>query len=141
VEWRELTVTTALQDYLDWPGAQQVFRVVRRVVTKRTGEVRWETVYGVTSLRPTQITAVQLLRVLRQHWHIENRSHWVRDVTFGEDACQVRSGSLPQVMAALRNTVIGLLRQTGASNLAAARRYYAANPAAALALLGITVDN
>ena len=141
MEWRELTVTPALQDYLDWPGAQQVFRVVRRVVIKRTGEVRRETVYGVTSLRPTQLTAAQLLRVLRQHWHIENRSHWVRDVTFGEDASQVRSGSLPQVMAALRNTVIGLLRQTGAPNLAAARRYYAANPAAALALLGILVEN
>jgi hypothetical protein len=118
-----------------------VFRVVRRVVTKRTGEVRWETVYGVTSLRPTQITAAQLLRVLRQHWHIENCSHWVRDVTFGEDASQVRSGSIPQVMAAVRNTVIGLLRQTGTANLVAARRYYAANPAAALALLGVTIEN
>ena len=134
-------MTTALQDYLNWPGAQQVFRVERRVVTKRTGEVRRETVYGVTSLPPTQITAAQLLNVLRQHWHIENRSHWVRDVTFREDASRVRSGSLPQVMAALRNTVIGLLRQTGAPNLAAARRYYAANPAAALALLGLAIKN
>ena len=141
MEWRELTLTTALQDYLDWPGAQQVFRVVRRVVTKRTGEVRRETVYGVTSLGPTQVTAAELLCILRQHWHIETRSHWVRDVTFGEDASQVHVGSIPQVMAALRNTVIGLLRQTGAPNLAAARRYYAANPAAALALLGITVEN
>ena len=134
-------MTTALQGYLDWPGAQQVFRIARRVVTKRTGEVRRETVYGVTSLGPTQITAAQLLRVVRQHWHIENRSHWVRDVSFGEDASPVRRGSLPQIMAALRNTVIGLLRLTGAPNLAAARRYYAANPAAALALLGITTDN
>jgi hypothetical protein len=134
-------MTTALQDYVDWPGAQQVFRLVRRVVTKRTGEVRHETVYGVTSLGPTQATAAQVLRLVREHWHIENRSHWVRDVTFGEDSSQVRSGSLPQVMAALRNTIIGLLRQTGAPNLAAARRYYAANPAAALALLGITIEN
>jgi hypothetical protein len=134
-------MTTALEDYLDWPGAQQVFRLSRRVVTKRTGEVRRETVYGITSLGPGQITAAQLLGLVREHWHIENRSHWVRDVTFGEDASQVRSGSLPQLMAALRNTVIGLLRQTGATNLAAARRYYAANPAAALALLGILVEN
>jgi hypothetical protein len=134
-------MTTALEDYVDWPGAQQVFRLSRRVVTKRTGEVRRETVYGITSLGPGQITAAQLLGLVRAHWHIENRSHWVRDVTFGEDASQVRSGSLPQLMAALRNTVIGLLRQTGATNLAAARRYYAANPAAALALLGILVEN
>jgi hypothetical protein len=141
VEWRELTATTALHGYLDWPGAHQVFRLNRRVVTKRTGEVRAETVYGVTSLGPTQGTAAQLLRLVRQHWHIENRAHWVRDVTFREDASLVRSGSVPQVMAALRNTVIGLLRQTGARNLAAARRYYAANPGAALALLGITGEN
>ncbi len=134
-------MTTALADYLDWPGAQQVFRVVRRVVRKRTGEVRAETVYGITSLRPTQVTAAQLLGLVRAHWHIENRSHWVRDVTFGEDASQVHAGSLPQLMAALRNTVIGLVRQTGAANLAAARRYYAANPAAALALLGLSTEN
>ena len=134
-------MTTAPADYLDWPGAQQVFRVVRRVISKRTGEVRHETVYGITSLAPSQVTADQLLRIGREHWHIENRSHWVRDVTFGEDASPVHAGSLPQVMAALRNTVIGLLRLTGAPNLAAARRYYAANPAAALALLGIIVEN
>jgi predicted transposase YbfD/YdcC len=111
------------------------------VVTQKTGEVRAETVYGVTSLAPPRGTAAQVLRAERQHWHIENRSHWVRDVTFGEDASQVRTGSIPQVMAALRNTVIGLLRLTGAPNLAAARRYYAANPGAALALLGIQRDN
>lgn len=134
-------MTTAPADYLDWPGAQQVFRVVRRVISKRTGEVRHETVYGITSLAPSQVTADQLLRIGREHWHIENRSHWVRDVTFGEDASPMHAGSLPQVMAALRNTVIGLLRLTGAPNLAAARRYYAANPAAALALLGIIVEN
>ena len=111
------------------------------MVTKKTGEVREETVYGVTSLAPPRGTAAQVLRAERHHWHIENRSHWVRDVTFGEDASQVRTGSIPQVMAALRNTVIGLLRLTGAPNLAAARRYYAANPGAALALLGIQRDN
>ena len=62
-------------------------------------------------------------------------------MTFGEHASQVRCGSLPQVLAALRNPVIGLLRLTGATNLAAARRYYAANPAAALALVGISGEN
>ncbi len=118
-----------------------MFRVVRRVISKRTGEVRAETVYGITSLAPSQVTAAQLLGLVRAHWCIENRSHWVRDVTFGEDASQVHAGSLPQIMAALRNTVIGLLRQTGAANLAAARRYYAANPAGALDLLGIATEN
>jgi hypothetical protein len=134
-------LTTALAGYLDWPGAQQVFRLRRRVVSKKTGVVREETIYGVTSLGSTRATAAQVLHVGRRHWHIENRSHWVRDVTFGEDASQVRTGSIPHVMAALRNTVIGLLRLTGAPNLAAARRYYAANPGTALALVGIAWEN
>jgi predicted transposase YbfD/YdcC len=134
-------VSTALQGYLDWPGAQQVFRVTRRVVSKRTGVIRDEVVYGVTSLAPAQASAPQLLQVLRQHWHIENRSHWVRDVTFGEDASHVRCGSIPQVMAALRNTIISVLRRAGATNLATARRRCAARPAEALALLGISVEN
>ena len=134
-------MSTALQDYLDWPGSQQVFRVTRRVVSKRTGVVRDEVVYGVTSLRPSQATAGRVRQLLRQHWHLENRSHWVRDVTFGEDASPVRCGSIPQGMAALRNTVISLLRLAGATNLATARRRYAAPPAEALALLGLSIEN
>lgn len=58
-------------------------------------------------------------------------------MTYGEDHSQVRSGSLPQVMAAVRNTAIGLLRWAGHANIAAATRYYAARPREALALLGI----
>lgn len=76
---------------------------------------------------------------MRGHWHIENRSHGVRDVTFDEDRSQVRSGSLPQVLAALRNTVLGLMRQAGETNIAAACRRFAAQPWEALALLGITL--
>jgi hypothetical protein len=130
-----------LNDYLRWPGVQQVFRVERRIVDRRTGVVQEETVYGVTSLPPERASAAVLLRIVRQHWHIEDRSHWVRDVTFDEDRSQVRTGSIPQVLAALRNLVIGLMRVAGATNIAAATRYYAARPAEALALLGITVEN
>ena len=78
--------------------------------------------------------------VTRDHWCIENRSHWVRDVTFDEDRSQVRCGATPQVMAALRNTAIGLLRLHGEPNIAAASRRLAAQPHLALALLGITAD-
>ncbi len=72
-----------------------------------------------------------------RHWHIENKSHYVRDVTFDEDRSQVRCGSIPQVLAAIRNTCIGLMRNSGYKNIAAACRYHAAQPHAALALLGI----
>jgi len=126
-----------LQGYLDWPGAQQVVRIERQRTHRRTGKVEEEVVYGVTSLRSARADAALLLRLVRQHWHIENRSHWVRDVTFDEDRSQVRIGSIPEVMAALRNLAIGILRTTGATNIAAAGRYYAARPHEALTLIGI----
>jgi len=126
-----------LRDYLDWPGAEQVVRIERRRTQRRTGKVEEEVVYGVTSLRAERADAAALLGLVRHHWHIENRSHWVRDVTFDEDRSQVRIGSIPEVMAALRNLAIGIQRRAGATNIAAAGRYYAAHPAQALALIGI----
>ena len=104
---------------------------------KKSGKERQEVAYGITSLPPQLAGPPQLLRLTRGQWLIENRSHWVRDVTYGEDHSQVRSGSLPQVMAAVRNTAIGLLRWAGHANIAAATRYYAAQPREALALLGV----
>ena len=116
-------------------------RIERRIVQVRTGVLRAEVVYGLTSLPPARASAVDLLGYNRAHWHIENRSHWVRDVTFDEDRSQVRVGSIPQVMAALRNTAIGLLRLAGATNLAAACRRNAAQPWEALSLLGLSPPN
>jgi predicted transposase YbfD/YdcC len=141
IERRRLTVSSALAGYSDWPGLRQVFRLERSTILTASGELRGETVYGVTSLGSRRANPARLLPLTRQHWRIENRSHWVRDVTFGEDHSQVRRGSTPQVMAALRNTAIGLLRAHGATNIAAACRQYAAQPAATLALLGILTDN
>ena len=74
---------------------------------------------------------------MRGHWHIENKSHFVRDTTFDEDRSQTRGGSIPQVLAALCNACIGLMRVGGHKNIAAACRFYAAQPQAALTLLGI----
>ncbi len=59
----------------------------------------------------------------------------MRDETFGEDACQTRTGFAPQVRAACLNLVIALLRRTGATNLAAALRTYAGRPARAVQLV------
>ena len=141
IERRCLTVRALLPGDCDWPGARQVFVIERHVTVKKTGKERHERVYGVTSLAPERARAHDFLRLLRGHWHIENRTHWVRDVTFDEDRSPVRTGAIPQVMAALRNTVLGLLRRTGAPNIAAACRHYAAQPWEALALLGLTPKN
>lgn len=141
IEQRNITTSEALVGYSDWPGLAQVFELGRYVITQKTGEERVEVVYGVTSLRPERVTPGQLLALVRGHWHIENKSHWVRDVTFDEDRSQVRCGNIPHVMAALRNTAIGLLRWAGYTNIAAACRRLAAQPAQALALIGIELEN
>lgn len=138
VEERRLSASTALRDYLQWPGHAQVLEMHRQVTEKRTGRTRQEVVYGITSLAPERATAAQLLQLWREHWHIENRLHWVRDVTFDEDRSQIRAGHAPQVMAALRNVAISVLRLCGAENIAAACRRYAARPALALAAVGIS---
>ena len=125
---------------LDYSLAQ-VFEVGRHVIIQKTGQERAEVVYGVTSLTSDRATPGRVLDLVRGHWHIENKLHWVRDVTFDEDRSQVRCGSIPQVMAALRNTAIGLLRWAGHTNIAAACRRLAAQPAQALALIGIAFEN
>ena len=141
IEQRNLTTSEALVGYSDWPGLAQVFELGRHVIIQKTGEERVEVVYGVTSLRPERATPGRLLGLVRGHWQIENKSHWVRDVTFDEDRSQVRCGNIPQVMAALRNTAIGLLRWAGHTNIAAACRRLAAQPVQALALIGIALEN
>lgn len=140
LERRRLVARALVPGDSDWPGARQIFRIERRRLTQKTGEIETEVTYGITSLATDAASPRQVLTLLRGHWHIENKAHWVRDVTFDEDRSQVRTGAIPQVMAALRATAIGLLRATGATNIAAATRYYAARPSEALTLLGIA-DN
>lgn len=133
-ETRRLWASTALAGYSDWPGARQVCKVEREV--ERRGAVTREVRYLVTSLGPGTGPA-ELLRLARGHWGIENRLHRVRDATLGEDASHVRSGAAPQVLAALRNAALALLRAAGHANVAAALRHYGWQPGAALALLDL----
>jgi predicted transposase YbfD/YdcC len=140
IETRTLIASTALVGYSDWPGLQQVFRLEHTVRSKKTGVQHHETTYGVTSLSQPRADARRLLLPTRGHWRVE-AGHWIRDVTFDEDRSQVRCGHIPQVMAALRNTTITVLRCAGESNIAAACRRLAAQPTAALALIGIRADN
>jgi len=141
IEQRGLQPSTVLAGYREWPGLAQVLQVKRQGILPKTGEVREEGVAGGTSLAPERADARRLLALVRGHWQIEHRSHWVRAVTFAEDRSQVRCGSIPQGMAALRNTVSGLMHWAGYSNIAAACRRFAAQPALALALIGIEPEN
>jgi predicted transposase YbfD/YdcC len=136
VESRRLRATDLLNDYLDWPGVAQACQVEREV--KRQGhEPSREVAYAITSAPRDQADAATLLSWWRGHWGIENRSHYVRDVTMGEDASRVKTGSAPQVLAAFRNAAIGWLRTRGADNIAAALRRNAARVPDLFKALGI----
>ena len=103
-----------------------------------------ERAYAITSLTQERADAARLLDIWRGHWGIENRLHWVRDVVFGEDQSQVRTGSAPQLLAALRNLVIGvigMLRLQGVKNIAAALRHYGWKPWETLTLIGLLPNN
>ncbi len=94
--------------------------------------------YAISSLPATDADARRLLSLSRGHWGIENRLHWVRDVTFDEDRSQVRTGAAPQVLAGLRNLVISLVRRAGHSNVAAALRRHNAHLSEAFDMMGFT---
>jgi predicted transposase YbfD/YdcC len=134
-ERRTLKATTALNEYLDWPGIAQVGRVESEVV--KDGKTTHETRYFITSASRALAGAGQLLKWARGHWSIENRSHYVRDVTMGEDSSRIRKGSGPQVIAALRNATIGFLRTMGVTNIAEALRRNASQVGPLFAKLGI----
>ena len=132
VELRKIETLAELPPYLSWPGLAQVCRLERR--RTRNGITSIETVCAITSLDRREASAARLLRIARQHWHIENRLHYVRDVSLGEDACRVRSGSAPQLLAGLRNAVIHLIRRTGEKYIPRVMQRFAAKPLEALAL-------
>ena len=137
IETRAIAVSDAMHGLSNWPGLHQVMKLERTVINKTTGEIREESVYGVTSLSPPRARPDQLNDLWRGHWTIENKLHWVRDVTFDEDRSQVRCGNAPQIMAAFRNLAISALRLRNVTNIAAALRRYAAQPALAFTAIGI----
>jgi predicted transposase YbfD/YdcC len=120
---------------IGFPHARQALQVTRRTRRARTARWRTETVYAVTDLNLDQATPAGLADAIRAHWGIENRLHWVRDVTFAEDLSQVRTGNAPAVMATLRNLAISIHRLAGADNIAAASRHVSRHPARALRLI------
>lgn len=132
-ERRTLERTGTLTVRQQWLGLAQGFRL-RREIT-RAGKTTVEVVHGITSLPPERFTASRLLALTREHWTIENQLHYCRDVTLGEDACRVRTGHTPQVLAACRNTALNLLHRVMGSNCAAKIRRLAARPLEAFNLL------
>lgn len=119
---------------IDFPGAQQVFRITRYTGGLDGQRTRKEVVHGITNLTAAQADASPLAGLVQGHWSIENSVHYVRDVTYHEDACRARTGNAPAVLAAIRNAVTTALRLAGAVSIAAARRATTLNPYAVIEL-------
>jgi predicted transposase YbfD/YdcC len=134
-ERRRLQTSTRLAGHADWPGLAQVCRLDR--TTWRKGIETHEVAYAITSAPRSLATAADLLAWWRGHWGIENQLHWVRDVQFGEDACRISTGNAPQVLSALRNAAISLLRSLGHTHIAQTLRENACRVDRLLARLGI----
>jgi len=135
LEVRILTTSSQLNDFLDWPFLQQVFQLQRTITTSKTGKTHKETVYGITSLSAELASPAQLLDMLRSYWQIENRLHYPRDVTLHEDQTRFKNKSAAHNMAIINNLVLSLLAKSEFPFVPSARRFFAAYPNHALALL------
>lgn len=135
IEKRTLEATQISTAGQKWKGLKQGLRITRERTVR--GKKTVEVVYGITSLSMKRASAATLLAILREHWQIENGLHYVRDVTLGEDACRVRSGAGPQVLAALRNAVIHLLTEVDAKSRPEPIEILQLHPEDAARLIGI----
>ncbi len=137
IETRRIQVSQSLKGYILFPYAEQVFRIERTVHTTQGAFIRQETVYGITSLAAARAGAAEILDLNRRHWEIENRLHWVRDVTFDEDRSNIRTKEGPRTMATLRNLAISLFRLRQYPNMARALRQNSWNASRSLELIGL----
>lgn len=142
LETREIWTSTELNGYIDFPHVGQVF-CIRRTTTDLAGNVVkgrksiTDVVYGLTSLTPLKGSPETVLAHNRSHWHVENRLHYVRDMTYDEDRSQVRKRNGPHAMATIRNVAISLLRLAGVQNIAVATRHLGRQAQRPLRLLGL----
>jgi len=141
IEQRFLIASTELNDFLirDWPGIGQVFRLRRRF--HHRFKCTQQIVYGFTSLTPQQASPQRLLELIRDHWAIENKLHYRRDVTLREDACQVRKGQAPRTLAILNSFLLAVFDWLDVSNVASQMRVFAAQPSLALRLFMGSLEN
>jgi predicted transposase YbfD/YdcC len=137
LEIRQIWTSTEINDYIGFPHCGQVVCIQRYREELKSGKIHTETIYGITSLSKNEADGDRILALARGHWGIENKSHYVRDVTFDEDRSKVRTKSGPRIMATLRNLAISMLRLIGYSNIAKATREMMFKPHLVLNLIGV----
>lgn len=138
LEKRTIQTSSMLNDYQDWPGLGQVYRLERRFDWTRQGKVfksSCEIEYGITSLPNAAASPAQVLLYRRKHWGVETGLHYRRDVTFREDSTRMTIGAAGRILATVNNLVIGLLKRARHDNAAKARRYYDGHITEAFGLL------
>ena len=118
-----------------WEGIEQVFRLERTARLLKTNQTRHEVVYWLSSLSMRQAPPQRMLSFVRDHWAIENKLHYRRDGSLGEDVCQTRTGPVPSLLAQFNSAVLSLMDRVGVSNVARQMRYFDAHPEQALALM------
>ncbi len=143
IEKRSIQTSAMLNDYVDWPGLGQVYRLERSFTRRRAGKViktSHEVEYGITSLTREEASPKRVLEVRRQHWLVETGLHYRRDVTFREDATRMTKGAAGRILATVHNLVLALIKRAGFHNAAQACRWFAGHLDQAFALL-ITVNS
>jgi predicted transposase YbfD/YdcC len=140
LETRTLISGAAHIEDVDWPGVAQVMRRECERIELKTGKVTREVSYGLTSLRVEQANAATLERLWRGHWTIENRVHYVRDVSFGEDAGHAAEGNTAHALASVRNALLYLFRRAGWRFVPDALAHYGASVRRALTLVGLNIS-
>jgi predicted transposase YbfD/YdcC len=129
LEHRHILCSPELNDWFAnrWAGVGQVFRLQRTSTLLKTGKVRRQTVYGISNLSLSQAPPQRMLTLNRGHWGIENRLHWRRDVTLGEDGCQTRTGTAPSILACLNSALLSLMDRLDVHNVARQARFFDAH--------------
>lgn len=137
LEHRRIICSPELNEWFArrWVGVAQVFCLERTTLLLKSGKQRHQIVYGLSNLSLTQAPALRMLELNRAHWGIENRLHWRRDVTLGEDSCQTRTGAAPGILARLNSAVLSLMDRLGVHNVARQARFFDAHVEAAVQAL------
>jgi predicted transposase YbfD/YdcC len=139
LETRTLTCGNAHIEDVDWPDVQQVVRRECERITLKTGKRTHEVTYGLVSMSPKEAGAATIEALWRGHWTIENRVHYVRDVSFGEDAGHAAHGTTAHALAALRNGLLRLFRHAHWPSVPDALAHYGAAVVRAAVLIGLQV--
>jgi predicted transposase YbfD/YdcC len=127
IEQRAIWTSTRLNDYLEFPGVDQVFVIERTITDKKSGKTTTETVYGITSHTPETADAAKVLAYNRGHWSIENGCHYILDWNWNEDRCTIRTGHGPENTTALRRFATGIIKARSRDSVSATLQRLARN--------------